>query len=191
MDSTSKSRRALLIVDFQNDFCPGGALPVPSGDAISSVLNRVAAEVPLVVASRDWHPEHHVSFAERGGPWPPHCVQESWGAELHSTLGRNRIARLFDKGTDPDRDAYSAFHGTGLAGWLRERGVEELLIGGLATDYCVRASVLDAREAGFAVTVIEDAVGAVDVQPGDGRRALGEMRSHGARVASSSGLQLD
>ena len=135
-----------------------------------------------MVASRDWHPPHHVSFTERGGPWPPHCVQGTSGAEFHPALDRGPIARVFSKGQDPDRDAYSAFDGTGLKQWLQERGVESLVVGGLATDYCVDASVLDALDAGFAVAVLESGVGAVDVHPGDGERALKEMKDHGARV---------
>jgi nicotinamidase/pyrazinamidase len=172
----------VLIVDPQVDFCPGGALPVPGGDAIFGAVNEVAEAAPLVVASRDWHPPHHVSFAERGGQWPPHCVQGTRGAEFHPALDRKPIARVFSKGQDPDRDAYSAFDGTDLAEWLHDRGVESLVVGGLATDYCVRASVLDALAAGFSVRVLEDGVGAVDVEPGDGTRALEEMRERGAQV---------
>ncbi len=182
MFPTAHTNSALLIVDPQVDFCPSGALPVPGGDAIFGALNEVARRAPLVVASRDWHPPHHASFTERGGRWPPHCVQETEGAEFHPALDRGPIAQVFSKGQDPDRDAYSAFDGTGLADWLHDRGVESLLVGGLATDYCVRASVLDALAAGFSVRVLEDGVGAVDVEPGDGSRALDEMREHGAQV---------
>lgn len=182
MFRTAHKDSALLIVDPQVDFCPGGALPVPSGDAIFPTVNKIAGRAPLVVASRDWHPVRHVSFTERGGVWPPHCVQGTEGAEFHPTLDRGPIAQIFDKGQDPDRDAYSAFDGTGLAEWLHDRGIGLLVVGGLATDYCVRASVLDALAAGFGVSVLEDGVGAVDVQPGDGARALEEMREHGARV---------
>lgn len=182
MFGTAQSKWALLIVDPQVDFCPGGALAVPGGDTIFPTLNEVAAKAPVVVASRDWHPPHHVSFVERGGEWPPHCVQGTRGAEFHPALDRTRITHVFSKGQDPDRDAYSAFDGTDLAGWLRERGVDSLVVGGLATDYCVRASVLDAREAGFEVRVLEDGVGAVEVRPGDGQRALDEMRARGAEI---------
>lgn len=182
MFATAQSKWALLIVDPQVDFCPGGALPVPAGDAIFPALDELAGKAPLTVASRDWHPAHHVSFTERGGPWPPHCVQGTRGAEFHPALDQRPLVHVFSKGEDPGRDAYSAFDGTGLAAWLRERGVETLVVGGLATDYCVRASVLDALDSGFAVTVVEDGVGAVDVQPGDGERALAEMRRRGARV---------
>ncbi|MBO0744457.1 MAG: bifunctional nicotinamidase/pyrazinamidase [Candidatus Dormibacteraeota bacterium] len=182
MFPTAQPNWAFLIVDPQVDFCPGGALPVPGGDGIFPAVNEVAKRAPLVIASRDWHPVHHASFTERGGPWPPHCVQGTEGAEFHPALDRKPIAHVFSKGQDPDLDAYSAFDGTGLADWLREHGVESLLIGGLATDYCVRASVLDALSAGFPVSVLEDGVGAVDVKPGDGARALNEMRERGAEM---------
>ena len=137
------------------------------------------------MASRDWHPADHCSFQARGGPWPVHCAAGTPGAEFHPALDRGRIAEVFSKGADPDREAYSAFDGTGLAGWLRQHGVRRLLVAGLATDYCVRASVLDALAEGFEVTVLEDGVGAVDVSPGDGERALAEMREAGASVARS------
>jgi nicotinamidase/pyrazinamidase len=169
-----------LIVDPQVDFCPGGALPVPRGDAIFAAANEVAATVPLVVASRDWHPDNHCSFQAQGGTWPPHCVAGTPGAEFHPALDRRPIAEIFSKGSDPDREAYSAFDGTGLGDWLRARGVQRLLVAGLATDYCVRASVLEARREGFEVVVVEDGIGAVDVHPGDGERALAEMREAGA-----------
>ena len=179
---------ALLIVNPQVDFCPGGALPVPGGDAIFPAVNRVAQRFPTVVASRDWHPGDHVSYQAQGGPWPVHCQADSAGADFHPALDRERIQEVFSKGTEPGMEAYSAFDGTGLADWLRERGVHRLFVAGLATDYCVRASVLDARRAGFDVVVLEDAVGAVDVQPGDGERALEEMRAAGAELARSEDI---
>jgi nicotinamidase/pyrazinamidase len=179
---------ALLIVDVQRDFLPGGALGVPDGDAVLGPLERLAGEVDLVVASRDWHPADHCSFAERGGDWPVHCVRDTPGAELDARVAALRPALVVDKGDRADREAYSAFDGTGLAGALRERGVERLLVGGLATDYCVRASALDALRAGFEVVVVEDAVRAVDVQAGDGERALAEVRDAGGSVAASDRL---
>jgi nicotinamidase/pyrazinamidase len=182
MTEKPSSPDALLIVDPQVDFCPGGALAVPRGDAIFPAVNAAAARVPLVVASRDWHPAAHCSFVSRGGPWPPHCQAGTPGAEFHPALDRSHLAEVFSKGTDPDREAYSAFDGTDLAAWLRARGVRRLLVGGLATDYCVRASVLDARKAGFEVAVLQDGIGAVEVHPGDGERALAEMRAAGAEV---------
>jgi nicotinamidase/pyrazinamidase len=174
-----------LIVDPQVDFCPGGKLAVPAGDAIFAAVNRAAERVPLVVASRDWHPANHVSYQAQGGPWPVHCQAGTPGAEFHSGLDTSRLDEVFSKGTAADREAYSAFDGTGLAEWLRSRGVKRLLVAGLATDYCVKASVLDARKEGFEVVVLEDGIGAVEVQPGDGERAMEEMRAAGAQVSRS------
>lgn len=179
---------ALLIVDPQVDFCPGGALAVPRGDAIFPAVNRAQEKFPIVVASRDWHPPDHVSFQARGGKWPPHCVQATAGAEFHHELQAAAIQRVFDKGADPDREAYSAFDGTGLADWLRRRGVRRLFVAGLATDYCVLASTLDAARAGFETVVLGDAIGAVDVDPGDGDRAIERMREAGATVAGTVDL---
>ena len=185
MSSVPELGEALLIVDPQVDFCPGGALPVPHGDAIFEPLNRIAPAFAEVVASRDWHPPDHVSFKARGGPWPPHCVAGTRGAEFHPELDAGRLTHVVSKAVRSDQEAYSAFAGTGLAGWLRDRGVRHLWVGGLATDYCVRQSVLDALAEGFAVTVLEDCIGAVEVEPGDGARALAEMRSAGAVIGSS------
>ena len=179
---------ALLIVDPQVDFCPGGTLAVPGGDGIFPAVNRAARKVPVTVASRDWHPADHISFQAQGGPWPVHCVAGTRGAEFHGALDTGTIAHVFSKGADPGQEAYSAFDGTDLADWLREHHVGWLYVGGLATDYCVRASVLDARREGFDVVVLEDAIGAVDVAPGDGGRALDEMRAAGAAVARSDDL---
>lgn len=175
-------------MDPQVDFCPGGALPVPGGDRIFEPLNRVSRGFEVVVASRDWHPRDHLSFSERGGPWPPHCVAGTNGAEFHPLLDARGVDHVVSKATRADEEAYSAFSGTGLDSWLRERGVRRLYVAGLATDYCVRQSVLDARSAGFEVTVLEDCIGAVDVEPGDGERALQEMRAAGASVARSGDL---
>jgi nicotinamidase-related amidase len=188
MSVTLEPGDALLIVDPQVDFCPGGALAVPGGDGIFPAVNRAAGGAPLVVASRDWHPADHISFAARGGPWPAHCVAGTLGAEFHRALDTARIGKVVSKGTDRDREAYSAFDGTGLSDWLRQNGVHRLLVGGLATDYCVRASVLDARRDGFDVLVLEDGIGAVDVKPGDGERALDEMRQAGAGTIRSDDL---
>ena len=178
-----KTGDALLIVDVQNDFCPGGALAVPEGDAVVPILNRWIAEaedtgVP-VFASRDWHPPNHISFKERGGPWPPHCVQGTEGAAFHQDLKLPRDAQIISKATDPNADSYSAFGGTNLADGLRRAHVKHLWIGGLARDYCVRATALDAIREGFAVHVITDATRAVNVKPGHGDRALEEIRHAG------------
>jgi len=186
------TRDALLIVDVQNDFCPGGALPVPRGDEVVPVLNRYAerfhAAGAPVFASRDWHPERTRHFKAWGGAWPPHCVQGTPGAAFHPELRLPPGTVIVSKGQDPEQDAYSAFQavtdeGLGFAAALGARGVRRLFVGGLATDYCVRASVLDALKEGFEVVVLEDAVRAVDVQPGDGARALEEMTAAGARRA--------
>jgi nicotinamidase/pyrazinamidase len=179
---------ALLIVDPQVDFCPGGSLPVPEADAIFPAINRAAAQAPLVIASRDWHPSDHCSFLSEGGPWPAHCRQHDPGAQFHPALDSSQIEEVFSKGSDPSREAYSAFDGTDLASWLRNRHVRHLFIAGLATDYCVRASVLDALSQGFSVVVLEDAVAAVNVHPGDGDRSLAEMRERGAALLSSGSL---
>ena len=176
---------ALLIVDVQRDFCPGGALAVPDGDAVVPVLNQwidAARDAGTAIfASRDWHPSDHVSFLEQGGPWPLHCVAETTGAAFHPDLALPVSATIIDKGTGSQREAYSAFEGTDLAAQLQAAGIERLWVGGLALDYCVRASVLDARRiAGLPVQVILNATRAVEVQPGDGSRALDDMRSAGA-----------
>lgn len=175
---------ALVIVDVQNDFLPGGALAVPHGDEVVPVLNRwierfTARGLP-VVATRDWHPPDHCSFRERGGPWPVHCVAGTEGAAFAPGLRLPADALVISKATEPDREAYSGFEGTDLAARLRGLGVRRLFVGGLATDYCVLSTVRDARREGFDVVLLEDAVRAVDVQPGDGARALEEMRRLGA-----------
>lgn len=177
----------LLVVDVQNDFLPGGALGVPGGEAIIPVLDGYGEKFDHcglpVIASRDWHPTDHCSFREQGGPWPVHCVAGTHGAELAATLALPRHSEIVSKGTQREREAYSAFQDTGLAARLRRRHCRRLFIGGLATDYCVRATALDALAAGFEVVVLEDAVRAVDLQPGDGVRALAEMRARGAQCA--------
>jgi nicotinamidase/pyrazinamidase len=177
--------RTLVIVDFQNDFCPGGALAVPDGDAIAGRLNELAAsgEFDLVVATRDWHPPNHGSFAEQGGPWPVHCVAGTPGAELHQALDPTPIDVVVDKGQDPATEGYSGFQDTGLAALLRERDVDRLTVVGLATDYCVKNTALDALREGFAVTVDSTAVRGVDVEPDDSARALEAVRAAGASVA--------
>ena len=182
---------ALLIVDVQNDFCAGGALAVADGDLVVPVLNRLAARAAAlglpVYASRDWHPIDSTHFAANGGPWPTHCVQGTAGARLHPDLALPSGAMIVTTGTSRDEHGYSAFDGhvSGrgtFADDLRARGVDHLVVGGLATDYCVRATVLDARRLGFGVTVVEDGVRAVNLEEGAGDRALGEMRDAGALV---------
>jgi nicotinamidase/pyrazinamidase len=170
---------ALVIVDVQNDFCPGGALAVAGGDEVVPVLNRwieAAREGGAqVIASRDWHPRGHVSFQDRGGPWPAHCVQDTWGAAFHPELSLPPDTLVITKGADRDRDNYSAFRGTGLADTLRGRNVRRVWVGGLALDVCVRATVLDALKDGFEVHLIQDATRPVEAA--GGRRAVEEMRT--------------
>jgi nicotinamidase/pyrazinamidase len=177
--------RALLIVDYQNDFIPpGGALAVDSGDEIVGRLNELgrSGDFDLVVATRDWHPPDHQSFAEHGGPWPVHCVRDTPGAQLHADLDEARIDAIVDKGREPGREGYSGFEDTGLGALLRERGIDEVTVVGLATDYCVKHTALDALGEGFAVSIDTSAVRGVNVEAGDSERALDELRTAGARI---------
>jgi len=183
---------ALLIVDVQNDFLPGGSLAVPDGDAVIAPLNHAIelfrhAGLP-VFATRDWHPPDHCSFQARGGPWPPHCVAGSDGAAFAPDLQLPDDVTVISKATRPDKDAYSGFEDTDLAERLRAAGIRRLFVGGLATDYCVLNTVRDALQAGFEVVVLEDAIRAVDVQPDDGARAIAEMKKRGARFSRSDRL---
>jgi nicotinamidase/pyrazinamidase len=185
---------ALLIVDVQNDFCEGGALAVPDGDAVVPVINEVAARFDLdgrpIFASRDWHPPGARHFEPNGGPWPVHCVEHTPGAAFHPDLGLPARTLIVTKGDAPDADGYDAFEGhldTGesFADALRTLGVDHLIVTGLATDYCVKQSALGALAAGFIVTVLVDAVRAVNVDAGDGERALGAMEAAGVGLATS------
>ena len=177
--------RALVIVDFQNDFTPGGALGVEGGDEIAGRLNELAADprFELVAATRDWHPSDHGSFKKQGGIWPVHCVQGTLGAELHRGLDRGRLHVVVDKGQDPQADGYSGFEATLLEELLRAHGVDNVTIGGIATDYCVKNTALDALRLGFGVTIDRDAVRGVEVEPGDSERALDEIRAAGGEVS--------
>ena len=175
---------ALVVVDVQNDFLPGGSLAVPRGDQVIAPLNRwiarfAAAGLP-VYATRDWHPVDHCSFAAQGGPWPPHCVAGTPGAAFADALGLPSDATVIGKATRQDADAYSGFAGTDLHERLRHAGVKRLFVGGLATDYCVLNTVRDALGLGYGVVLLTAAVRAVDVRPGDGDRALAEMIAAGA-----------
>lgn len=203
-------KRALIAVDIQNDFLPGGALAVKEGDRVVPVINRVQASFDLVVATQDWHPHDHLSFASQhpgkkpgdvidlnGLPqelWPDHCVQGSGGAEFHPQFDRSRVARVFRKGVDREIDSYSGFfdnghrRGTGMTGYLKSAGVTDIYIGGLATDYCVKFTALDGRSLGFNVLVIEDACRGVNLKPGDSAAALDQMRAAGVTVIESSAL---
>ena len=175
---------ALIIVDVQNDFLPGGALPVPNGDQVIVPLNnyiRVFRERNLpIIATRDWHPENHISFKNRGGPWPPHCIKNTWGAEFPKELTLPSDVIIISKAFREDEEAYSGFQGTNLDNVLKELGVDRLFIGGLATDYCVKATVLDALRLGYQVMLLLDAIRGVDVNPGDSEKAIREMISSGA-----------
>jgi nicotinamidase/pyrazinamidase len=177
--------RALLIIDFQNDFTAGGALAVPDGDAIADRVNELIASggFDLVVATRDWHPADHGSFEAQGGPWPPHCVQGTHGAELHPALDREAIDAVVDAGYRPDLEGYSGFEETDLAAILREHDVDEVTVVGLATDYCVKETAADALREGLRVSVDRAGVRGIDVQPGDSERALDELRAAGAQVS--------
>lgn len=198
---------ALILVDVQNDFCPGGALAVTEGDQVVALANATQQRFDLVVATQDWHPANHASFAanqpgkspgdviELGGLtqvlWPVHCVQESQGAEFVAALDQTRIAKVFQKGTDPAVDSYSGFydnghvHATGLTEYLRGRGVNHVSILGLATDYCVKFTALDARRDGFAATLLLDACRGVELAPGDVDKAVAEMTQAGVEVVAS------
>jgi len=182
---TSKKKQALIVVDVQNDFCPGGALAVAHGDEVVPPLNKLIAEFlkrgDPVFKSRDWHPSKTKHFADFGGTWPVHCVQGTKGAEFHPDLIDDARIQIVSKGLG-DENSYSAFDGTDLAAQLRKLGVDEVLVGGLATDYCVKNTALDALKEGFAVKALKNAMRPVDLQPGDGDRAIEEMRRAGAEL---------
>ena len=181
---------ALILVDIQNDFCPGGALAVDEGDLIVPIVNNLIAEFPLVISTQDWHPTNHISFKEQGGPWPPHCVQGSRGAELHPDLRTDTVAHYFRKASTPGKDDYSEFagkddRGRSLDEALKGEGVKTIYVVGLATDYCVLETVLDGLKYGYEVFAIRDAMRAVNVNPADGEKALERMASAGAHIVTS------
>jgi nicotinamidase/pyrazinamidase len=172
----------LIVVDVQNDFCAGGALPVPDGDAVIDPINRLAEQIPFVVATRDWHPSDHLSFKEQGGPWPVHCVRDTSGAQLHPKLHTSQIDAIVDAGREPEDEGYSGFEHTDLERLLRDQGVDRVHVAGLALDYCVKATALDARRAGFDVVLHRGATRAINAEPGDDERALAELRDAGVEV---------
>ncbi len=181
---------ALILVDIQNDFCPGGALAVIEGDQIVPAVNWLMPKFPLVISTQDWHPANHISFNDRGGPWPPHCVQGTRGAELHSGLQTDTIAHYFRKASSPDKDDYSEFAGKDDRGRtldevLSSHGVKKLYVVGLATDYCVLETVLDGLKHGYEVFAVTDAMRAVNVNPADGEEALQKMAGSGAHLVTS------
>jgi nicotinamidase/pyrazinamidase len=182
---------ALLVVDVQRDFCPGGALAVPQGDRIVPAINRLLGLTHWVtVATRDWHPPDHCSFNAQGGIWPAHCVADTDGAAFHPELQVSRIRHVVSKAVAKDSEAYSGFQGTDLARLLQSSNLRRVFVCGLATDYCVKATALDARHAGLDVVVIEDAIRGVEVHPGDCAAALAEMKAAGIAFACAADLIL-
>ena len=183
----TEPKQALLVIDVQNDFCPGGTLAVPHGDEVVAPLNRLIDDFlergAPVYKTRDWHPPVTKHFAAYGGTWPVHCVRDTEGAEFHPALRYDPRITVISKGLE-DKDGYSAFDDTDLAARLHRQNVEEVVVGGLATDYCVKSTVLDALKHGFKVKAIENAMRPVDLQPGDGDRAIDEMRDAGAEIVT-------
>jgi nicotinamidase/pyrazinamidase len=183
-----KTGDAVLVVDLQNDFCPGGALGIHEGDRVIPILNKYIAAaqehgIP-VFASRDWHPANHISFKERGGPWPVHCVQNTRGAEFHPDVRLPMDVQVISKAHTSDLESYSAFGDTNLSSLLRAKGIRRLWIGGLAQDYCVLHTSMDALKQGLEVVVIVDATRAVDIR--DGKRALEQIRNAGGVLEESA-----
>jgi nicotinamidase/pyrazinamidase len=177
---------ALIVVDVQHDFLPGGALAVASGERIFTPIDQLAPRFSRVYATRDWHPADHSSYAQYGGPWPVHCVAGTHGAAFDERLDLAQVDVVVDKGVDRATDGYSGFAATTLADDLRRHAIRRVFVCGLATDYCVKATALDARAAGFAAVVIADASAAVDVRPGDEAAALAELRAAGVAVVRST-----
>ena len=176
---------ALIVVDVQNDFCAGGVLAVPGAEGIFDNVNRLMPRFTHVLATKDWHPANHSSFQAQGGIWPPHCVQDTPGADFHPALNSSLIHTTIHKGKDVDAPGYSGFERTNLAEELRRRGVKRVFTCGLATDYCVRATTLAACDDGFDAVAVTDAMSAVEVNTGDGQRALDEMQAAGAELATT------
>ena len=186
----TEKKKALIVVDVQNDFCPGGSLAVANGDKVVAPLNKLMNEFldrdEPVFKTRDWHPARTKHFKAYGGTWPVHCVQETRGAEFHPELLDDPRITIISKGADERADGYSGFDGTELARLLREEKVEEVWVGGLATDYCVKQTVLDARREGFAVKALADAMLPVNEEPKDGAEAIDEMREAGAEIVGNA-----
>ena len=175
---------ALILVDIQKDFCPGGALAVREGDRVVPLLNRYIEAFEktkaLIFSTRDWHPKNHCSFKPRGGPWPPHCIQDSKGAAFHPDLKLPFHVTVISKAMRPEADAYSGFEGTNLELYLKRKNIKRVFVGGLATDYCVKQTVLDARRLGFETYLLTDAIRGVEVKKGDSEKAVEEMKKSGA-----------
>jgi nicotinamidase/pyrazinamidase len=172
----------LIVVDVQNDFCSGGALAVPDGDAVVEPINRLIESYPYTVVTRDWHPPDHLSFQEQGGPWPPHCVRDTHGAQLHPDLHSGQIDAIVDAGRVPEDGGYSGFEHTDLERLLRAREVDRVHVAGLALDYCVKETALDARRAGFEVVVHRRATRAINADAGDEERAIAHLREAGVEI---------
>jgi nicotinamidase/pyrazinamidase len=183
-------KKALIVVDVQNDFCPGGSLAVAHGDEVVAPLNKLMKEFldrgEPVFKTRDWHPAKTRHFVDYGGAWPIHCVQNTRGAEFHADLSDDPRVTIVSKGIDESADGYSGFDGTDLARILRAQGVKEVWVGGLATDYCVKHTVLDALRQGFEVKALADAMRPVNVNPNDGEKAIEEMRNAGAEIVGTA-----
>jgi nicotinamidase/pyrazinamidase len=192
MTITIGKTTALVVVDIQLDFCPGGALAVREGDKVIPVINeyikRFSAAGALIIFTRDWHPPDHSSFKSQGGPWPPHCVQNTEGAKFHPSLKIPSDAEIVSKADKRD-EAYSFFQGTDLARELHQRGIETLFVGGLATDYCVKETILDGLRENFEVFFLRDASRGVDVKPGDSERAVQEITSRGCKGITKEEIQ--
>lgn len=189
------SKSALIVVDVQNDFCPGGALAVRGGDEVVPVINQLIPKFDMVVYTRDWHPTNHISFAEKpqftDKSWPVHCVANSRGADFHPELTFTLNAMIVDKGTDPDQEAYSGFQGTDLAKTLRRLNIDTVYITGLATDYCVKHTALDALREGFTVKLVSDACRGVDTPPGTEAKAVEELRRAGVQIINAKEVDSD
>lgn len=178
---------ALLIVDVQNDFCPGGALAAPRGDEVVPVINNLMDKFEFIIASKDWHPEESVHFEK----WPKHCIKNTWGAEFHPDLKTDQIDKVFLKGTEGEDDGYSALEATNVDAetYLKDQNVNRVYISGLTTDYCVKDTAISVVKAGFDTYVIEDAIRAVNVNPGDGEKAIREMKDAGCHIIKSDNLK--
>lgn len=182
-----------MIIDLQKDFCPGGALPVPEGDQVIPILNKYIKAFrragAQIYATRDWHPSDHISFQGQGGKWPPHCIQESEGAKFHPDLELPENVKIISKATTPQQESYSGFGETDLKYELKRNGIKRVFVGGLATDYCVKNTVLDALDLGFKTILLKDAIRGIDMEHGDSERAIQEMLDKGAKTTTSPDLQ--
>jgi nicotinamidase/pyrazinamidase len=183
----NKATDALLIVDVQNDFCSGGAIAIPDAEKVVPVINQLIDYFAVIFATQEWHPANHISFKPFGGAWPPHCIANTEGANLHRELKSEKLNHIF-KGTKFNLEAYSGFQGTSLKRLLRKAGIQRLFVTGLGTDYCVRATVLDALDDRFEVVVITDAIRGIELTAGVSKKAIAEMKKAGAYLAESKDI---